>query len=581
MIKNIKETLCLLTVKEKNFFFYLVVLMLIGSLLEAIGLGLIIPFISVIIDIENFKLLNFIPSSFSSFILSLGFKERVLFFSFLILFFYFIKNLFIAWLNYKINMFAFNTRAQLGNRLFNLYLSKDYKFFMGQNSSKLTNNIHNEANVYCEAALISTLTILTEALLILTITLILIIYNPPVTLIVFFTIFLFSALFQFLTKPLISKWGKMRQEADEDRFKILSQGFGGIRELKIFNKLNFFKEKFNIKNNLLGRVSGYHSTMQGFPKLYLEMIAIVSFVIIIVTITYTSNNISNLITILSLYGVAAFRMLPSANKVIHSQQNLRFATPSLERLRNEFYQFSNNSGEMKKEDHITENLNWNKISFNKVNFLYEEKGKKIFNDLNFIINKGDKIGILGETGAGKSTFFDLFCGLIDPTSGEILLDKRNISTIDKNLFLKKFGYVSQSIFLFDDTIGNNIRFNLEDKNEQDNNAINKVLKIAKLEDFIYSLDAKLNTKIGERGIKLSGGQRQRIGIARALYNDPEILILDEATNALDADTEKQIVESIDNHYKDKTIIYISHNLNTLKKCDIIYEIKNSNIEKIK
>jgi ATP-binding cassette, subfamily B, bacterial PglK len=581
MIKNIKETLSLLTSKEKNFFYYLVVLMLIGSLLEAVGLGLIIPFISVIIDIESFKLLNFIPDSFTNFILSLGLKERVFFFSILILLFYFIKNLFIAWLNYKINVFAFNTRAQLGNRLFNLYLSKDYKFFMEQNSSKLTNNIHNESNIFCEAALISTLTIITEFLLIFTITLILIIYNPPVTLIVFFMIFLFSALFQSVTKPLIFKWGKKRQEADENRFKILSQGFGGIRELKIFNRLNFFKEKFNIQNNLLGRVSAYHTTMQSFPKLYLEMIAIVSFVILIVTITYTSNNISDLITILSLYGVAAFKMLPAASKVIHSLQNLRFAIPSLERLRDEFYQFSNNPVDVKKEVSFTENLNWNKISFNKVNFLYEEKGKKIFNNLNFTINKGDKIGILGETGSGKSTFFDLFCGLIDPTDGEILLDKKKISTIDKNIFLKKFGYVSQSIFLFDDTIGNNICFNLEDKNELNNEVINKVLKITKLMDFIYSLNEKLNTKIGERGVKLSGGQRQRIGIARALYKDPEIIILDEATNALDADTEKEIVENIDNYYKDKTIIYISHNLNTLKKCDMIYEIKNSNIEKIK
>ena len=421
---------------------------------------------------------------------------------------------------------------------------------------------------------------LTEILLILTISLFLLIYNPKITIIVFIIIFVISSIFQILTKPFIMKWGLQRQKSDQDKFKILSQGFGGIRELKIFDKLEYFKKKFEKSNNLLGKVSGYHATLQNIPKLYLELTAIVSFITIIIIIVLTANDISKLITILSLYGVAAFRMLPSANKVIHSQQNIRFSTVSIERLYQEF----NDTDE--KDNYINTKLNdipesWEKLVFDKVSFFYEVKEKKVFDNLNIEIKKGSKIGILGETGIGKSTFFDLLCGLVKPSSGNIYLDKNDISKFKLNDYLKKFGYVSQSIFLFDDTIKNNICFEIDSIKGYEHNNLNKILRIVKLEQLINNLELGVDTIIGEKGIKLSGGQRQRIGLARALFSNPELLILDEATNALDELTEKNIIENLHNEYNDQTIVYISHSLNTLKRCDHIYEIKDKIFKKIK
>ena len=458
-----------------------------------------------------------------------------------------------------------------------MYISKPYKFFSSQNSSKLINNIHNETNVFCEAALLPILVTITELLLIISISLILFFYDPLITIVVIFFVLIFSYIFQFLTKPLNFKWGIERQKSDEDRFKILSQGFGGIRELKIFNKLNFFKEKFYIKNFLLGKVSGYQSTIQNYPKLYLELIAIISFLIIIFYNIIFIENVESLITLLSLFGLAAFRMLPSANKIIHAQQSLRFSKPSIDRLDEEM---THSNDTLFVDDNYKE-LNWKTIEFKNLSFNYEENKKPIFKNLNLKILNGQKIGILGETGIGKSTLFDLLCGLVKPTEGNVSIDDINISNFKDNTYLNKFGYVSQSIFLFDDTIRNNICFKLEDEEISADKRLENVLKESELTDFVSSLENKIDTTVGEKGVRLSGGQKQRIGIARALYKKPEILILDEATNALDKMTENNIIENIFNSYNDKTIILISHNTSTLEKCDHIYEIKNSGIKNIK
>ena len=253
---------------------------------------------------------------------------------------------------------------------------------------------------------------------------------------------------------------------------------------------------------------------------------------------------------------------------------------SIERLYQEF----NDTDE--KDNYINTKLNdipesWEKLVFDKVSFFYEVKEKKVFDNLNIEIKKGSKIGILGETGIGKSTFFDLLCGLVKPSSGNIYLDKNDISKFKLNDYLKKFGYVSQSIFLFDDTIKNNICFEIDSIKGYEHNNLNKILRIVKLEQLINNLELGVDTIIGEKGIKLSGGQRQRIGLARALFSNPELLILDEATNALDELTEKNIIENLHNEYNDQTIVYISHSLNTLKRCDHIYEIKDKIFKKIK
>ena len=577
MIDAFKKIINLISLKEKKTFYLLIILMLFGSALEAVGLGLIIPLISIILDFENNLIQSYLQNFLNNFLLSLEPNIRIIYFSLAIGIFYLLKNIYIGYLYYRINTFAFSTRSELGNRLFKIYISKPYKFFTNQNSSKLINNIHNETNVFCEAALLPILVTITEFLLILAVSLILFFYDPFITIIVFLFVLIFSYIFQFLTKPLNSKWGIERQKSDEDRLKILTQGFGGIRELKIFNKLGFFKEKFFLKNFILGKVSGYQSTIQNFPKLYLELVAITSFLIIIIYKIILNNNIDNLITLLSLFGLAAFRMLPSANKIIHAQQSLRFSKPSIDRINIEMKDIKN----MISNTENTEELKWKSIEFNNLSFSYDEKQNVIFTNLNLKIINSQKIGILGETGIGKSTLFDLLCGLIEPTKGKVTIDNLDILKIKDNSYLNKFGYVSQNIFLFDDTIKNNICFKLESEDNSLDQKLEKVLKVSELNDFISTLDDKVDTLVGEKGVRLSGGQKQRIGIARALYKDSEILILDEATNALDKATEKKIMNNIFETYSDKTIILISHDTNNLVDCDNIYEIKNSKIRKIK
>ena len=473
--------------------------MLIGSGLEAVGLGLIIPLVSLILETNN-QLINFFPDFINDYLFSLDLKSRVFYFSILIGLFYFIKNIFIGFLYYKINMFAFTTRSNLGSRLFNIYLKKPYPFFTNQNSSILINNIHNESNTFCESALLPILIIITETLLISSICIILLFFDPVVTLIVFVSILLFSFIFQYFSKPLNLKWGLQRQSSDESRLKILTQGFDGIRELKIFDKLSFFKKKFYEQNHILGKSSGYQTTLQNFPKLYLELIAIISFLMLIFYNIFFRYDTDNLIVLLSLFGIAAFRMLPSANKLIHAQQSLRFSSPSIKRLNDEINNKSNNFSTEYESIKLDNLKTWNSIKLNNVSFQHNKNEEKIFKNISFEINRKDKIGLLGETGIGKSTLFDLLCGLINPTEGKILIDEKDILIYEKNSYLNKFGYVSQNIFLFDDTIQNNICFELENQKNTENKHLSKIIKICELENFINRLENKLGTFVGQKGL---------------------------------------------------------------------------------
>ena len=286
----------------------------------------------------------------------------------------------------------------------------------------------------------------------------------------------------------------------------------------------------------------------------------------------------NILPILAVFAAAAFRIIPSANRILISLQNVRYGFAAADILFNHLDEIR----KLKKIEKFSsddnfisefENLKLKNISFN-----YKLNNKKIFENLNFQIDHGDCIGIIGTTGSGKSTLVDLICGLLRPEKGEILINNKNLIGNEIN-WRFKIGYVPQNYYLLDGSIVENIAFG-QKKDKIDKNKLNNSIKYAQLDDFIHSLENKLDTKVGERGIRLSGGQKQRLAIARALYFDPEIIIFDEATSSLDLTTEENLLNTIKNLIGKKTLLIVSHRMNTLKNCNKIYNVNNLNLKEV-
>ena len=384
-------------------------------------------------------------------------------------------------------------------------------------------------------------------------------------------------IYSLLTTNKLEKLGEQRQIQDSLFFKKIQQGFGGIREIKIYNRELTFLNLFQKSNIELYNIAWLYQLIQKLPKLLLETSAVLSMVIVIFILLKLNVELNYIITIIGLFAVAAVRILPSLSRIYHAFQTIKFGLPTISLFYQELakarYNKQSNKNIVQKEN---KKLNFNKsIICKNISFSYSDAGRKIFDKASFEIEKGKLIGIQGPSGSGKSTLVDIILGLVTPNAGDVLVDNNKI---DSNLssWQKKISYVPQSVFLMDDKLKRNVAFGLKDESI-DEEELKKAVKASELEDFVKSLPNGLDTIIGERGSRLSGGQRQRIGLARALYHKPELLVLDETTSSLEKKTENKIMETISKIKKNITIIIISHNDDLLKNCDFIYYIENLKI----
>jgi ABC-type multidrug transport system fused ATPase/permease subunit len=569
-VKNVlKKINFLITKRQRKGLFILILLLFMGMILEVFGLGILIPALTIILDpemLEQAPLMSSIKRAFPDF----SHKNLIYFFLGAIVLVYFLKSLFLVFLTHKQNRFLSNITAYISNNLFSSYLRQPYSFHLDRNASELIKNIQVEIN-YLYTFLLSLITLFIEGGFIIAVLATLVYIEPlgAISIGVFYG--LLSIIFLQFTKKKLNQWGILRQDLDAQVSKIALESLGGIKDLIISGNISFFKNKYSNKNFLKARLIANQGTVSQIPRFYLEFISIIGLVTFIILLLYQGKDITSLITVLGVFVAATFRMIPSLNRIIGATQSMKFYRPSLDVIYNEII----DSSQIIKVDEFDKDFNFqNNFEFKNVSFNFIE-GDVILKEINLKIKKGETIGITGESGSGKSTLVDLLIGLLKPISGEILID--GYSCLQYNQCWKKsIGYVSQSIYLTDDTIKNNIALGIpEDK--IDYKRINELLKKVQLEKFIASLELGFDTKVGERGVQLSGGQRQRIGIARALYNNPDILILDEATSALDTETEKEVMDSIYRFKGSKTIIIIAHRLTTLDNCDRILKIKASQI----
>lgn len=573
MLSTLKKINFLITKRQRKGLVILTLLLFIGMVLEVFGLGILIPALSILLDpdlIKETPILNSFRNQFSEFS-DQNFLSLVLL---TILVVYLFKSLFLILITYKQNKFLSNITAYISNRLFESYLNQQYSFHLKRNASELIKNIQVEI-YYLSVFLLSLITIFIEGGLVIAVLSTLIYIEPlgALTIGIFFGFL--SVIFLQFTKRKLKLWGDLRQELDAEVSKIALEGLGGIKDLKILGKENFFLNQFSIKNYFKARISSNQATISQIPRFYLELISIVGLVSFIILMVNQGKDVSELITVLGVFVAATFRMIPSINRIISSAQSLKFSKPSVVTIYKEIYSLSS----LNNENVILDKFKFkNKIEFKNVSFGFN-KNQKIIKEINLKINKGQTIGIIGESGSGKSTLVDLLIGLHEPISGSILIDEKSDLQL-KQSWRNNIGYVSQSIYLIDNSILNNIALGVSE-DMIDKARVNQLIKDVQLENFVGNLELGIETKVGERGVQLSGGQRQRIGLARALYNNPDILILDEATSALDTETEKEVMTSINNLKGIKTIVIIAHRKSTLKKCDLIYEIANSKITKVR
>jgi ABC-type multidrug transport system fused ATPase/permease subunit len=561
----------LLNSDQKNYFFKIIVIIFVGIFFEILSIGLIFPILSFILNpdyFNNFIFFNYINRHYLIFDHKLNI---VILLSFISLVF-FIKNIYLVFLANRQFQFIFDLRNSLSKKFFLNYIHSQYNFFFKRNTSEIINNF-NEITIFINNFLMPLTILILEGLILLFLIFFILFYSTK--LIFFLSIFIifFILIFYKFTKNKNIKYGERRQFFEENLIKLIQQSFFGIKNVKIFNTEEFFYKifSFNLLNSSVAQKK--QLTLQQYPRPFLEVLFVSFFSIFISLFLFLDNRAAEeIVPIVGSFAVIAFRIMPTVNRIFVSVQSIKYSQSSLFKLTNELKNFQ----PIKFKEKPKNNNNFNKsIKIKNISFNYPDNSKTILKDLTLEINKGQKIGIQGMSGEGKTTLLDIILGLLKPSEGLLTIDDipYNYDQFQLNSLV---GYVPQEIYLLDDTIKNNIIYgrssiaNIDDK-------INDSLKKAGLLDFIESLPQKLETITGERGARLSGGQRQRIAIARALLNNPDILVLDEATSALDTITENEIMKQI-GLLKNITVLIVTHRIQILFDCDKIYKLENGQLK---
>lgn len=559
-----RKIISLLTPPIRRRVIILMLLLLIGLVLEMCSLGLLVPGLTLLLKSD-------IANDYPSLVVFLNLmgnpsqSELVIWSMLFLVVFYFLKEAFLVFVAWKQSQFSMKFSEELGQKLFRGYLNQTFIFHIQNNSARLLRNIQVEVHQFTGVtqAIISLL--MESSIIIGTIT-ILLVLEPFGSLIVILLLSISSLIFNRLTKKRLLYWGLQRKENSHLLNKHILQGLGGIKEIKLFGKEEHFFEEYRKQNLLYTNINIRVNTLSQIPRFYLEFLAVFGLATLVIVMTLQSQPIQSLIPIIGVFLAAAFRMIPSVNKILASSQVIRMGAPVVDGLFDEF-KIINKTSNIEKCG-----LNFfQAIKLNNISYQYPDSSKVVIQNINMHIKKGSTVALIGPSGSGKTTLVDVILGLLNPISGEVCSDDISIRSNIRQ-WQNKIGYVPQVIYLTDDTIRNNIAFGISEK-DIDEDVIKRVTKSAHLEEFIKFLPMGLDTNVGERGVKLSGGQRQRIGIARALYNDPPILVFDEATSALDDETENEVMDAIKSLHGLKTIIIVAHRLSTVAHCDWIYRLE--------
>ena len=566
--------------KQKGQLVLLAVLILIGGVVETLGVSMMIPVISVILKPESLhRQIDKYPD-LKNIIEGLGLDSDLKLASALLIiliFLFVFKNLYLLFLVYKQNTFISHARNDMISRVMREFLNRPYEDYLGADIPTVF-RITDSDIPKTFTLMLSILSLTTEMVVSICLGIVLLFVNWQMTALILVVLAVLTLIITKILKPRLNVIGRRNQETQSRIAKWRLQAIYGLKDVKVLNRQDFFIRNYYEQGKIGADIDRNYVVMNNIPRLLIETVFIAVVLLYVLFYLLSGGDATSLLPQITAFGMAAIRIMPSANRINTYLTQIAYNQYSLDFVYNNLTESMKTDKAMRAERAAIAGpaLHLEKeIQMKDIVFAYPDSDVNIFSGANMTIKKGQSVGLMGPSGAGKSTIVDILLGLLHVKSGDILCDGSNIFS-NYESWLAQIGYIPQSIYLVDESIRENIAFGI-DINEIDDDRIWEVMEEAQLADFVKSLPEGLDTKIGDRGVRLSGGQRQRIGIARALYHNPEILVFDEATSALDNETEAAVMEAINSFHGRKTMIIIAHRLNTIENCDVIYEVKDEKI----
>lgn len=581
MSKILKKLMVILDKKQKRIMVGLVFMMLIGAVLETLGVSMILPVMNVVLEddaVNKHIYLQWICNIFK-----IGYTDTktlmiVVMLGLIVMFA--VKNIFL-FLQLKVQMkFVYTNQFATSRRMMINFMKRPYEYYLGADTSVIQRQITSDVNnLY--GMILSILQLTSEAIVFVCLIGVSLLADVKMTITVAILLVAVLLIIKCILKPIMTKAGVENQDYYSGLYKWINQAVTGIKEIKIANKESYFINEYSACGaGYVGAVQKYN-LFNAAPRLLIETIAIAGMIIYLMICLLNGAQVMDIMPQLTLLALVAMRLIPCANRINNYLTSIAYFEPFLwnvsdslqDEIRDESIDYSATA--YIKNEEVEKLSIKNSLELKDISYKYPNTEKYIFDHATMDIPIGKSVGIVGTSGAGKTTVVDILLGLLNLEGGQILADGKEIKD-NYQSFLKNVGYIPQTIFMIDSTIRKNVAFGVPDE-DIDDEKVWHALKEAQLDEFVKSLPDGLDTGIGERGIRISGGQRQRIGIARALFEDPEVLVLDEATSALDNETEAAIMESINFLHGKKTLIIIAHRLQTIEKCDMVYRVENGQI----
>ena len=542
-------------------------LMVCSAGLELIGIGLIVPIITVITGSSSQSSNSIIQPLFDRFkvvdeksmvVLALGLLGLA----------FLLKSIFAAYVSWSQIHFSLKIEQDLSRRLFRSFIRKPYLFHLQRNSADLMHTVGTEVE-QVRGTFLSILSLLSELAIVVALGSLVLYSNLLASISSIFILVGASFLYNQIVRKRVSDLGLELSKYSPKKIQSILQGFAGIKDVKVLGRSENFTSQFENQNLLVGRASARNGFLGRLPAIWVEFVAVLGLIVTILVMVSQATDPSRIAPSLGLMAAVSFRFVPATNRILMAANSLRYIRPAIDSVYNEV------QSSLARVELVHLGAFKSQIEMRNLSFSYPNTITPSLQNANIVVRKGETVGFIGQSGAGKSTLVDVILGLLPPTSGELLID--GIDMYKNNLeWQSTIGYVAQSIYLIDDTVRRNVAFGIAE-DEIDEAAIERALKSAQLWDFVETLPEKTQTIVGERGVRVSGGQRQRIGIARALYHEPQVLVLDEATSSLDIDTETEVMSAIRALQGFKTILIVAHRLSTVQHCDRIYKIEDATI----
>ncbi len=575
MLKSLKKVYKLLPDGDFYKLAILFIMMVIASFLAVLGIGTVPVFVSVVIDSERVLAMPGVGPFLDGWGIRTP-QRLVLAGAALLIFVYLLKNVYMIFFEYVRGKYMLNRKVILQNKLFNAYMRSPYTYFIMRNSSELLRNVGSEVERVITGTLKPFMLISLHSIITVVIVIGLIIVEPFITAV---GIALFGGMawaFLKLTKNKVKLFGRESLVHRQGMNNAILQGLGGFKDAKVLHREPHFLKEYNFHASKHKFYDLWKGIINSMPVQLIELMALTGILFIAIVMVLQFRELNSIITVLALFGAAIVKLKPSIYQVINNANILRYNAYSVEAIFDDLEYLESKQAHKLPLETSSEPMELQQsIELNGLEYSYPGTSTPAVKNISITIPKNRAIAFVGPSGAGKTTLVDVILGLLEPQKGTLSVDGKNVFD-DVRAWQKNIGYIPQFIYLLDESIRSNICFGIADE-DIDDNLLQSVIETAQLSELVDSLEDGVNTIVGERGVRLSGGQRQRIGIARALYNNPQVLVMDEATSALDNITERYLVKAIEELRGDKTIIMIAHRLTTVQNCDTIYMMKDAEI----